>query len=71
MQLTFLGTGDVQQVPVFCCDCAACLRARQRSVLRRTPTSALIRCEDEVILLDAGQTHLEQRFAPGRLRAFC
>ncbi|MEN3262319.1 phosphonate metabolism protein PhnP [Sodalis endosymbiont of Spalangia cameroni] len=67
MQLTFLGTGDVQQVPVFGCDCAACLRARQRPALRRTATSALIRCDDDLILLDAGQTHLEQRFAPGEI----
>lgn len=67
MQFTFLGTGDVRQVPVFGCDCAACLRARQHSARRRTPTSALIRQGGETTLLDAGQCHLEEQFAPGEL----
>lgn len=67
MKFTFLGTGDVQQVPVFGCDCIACLQAQQQPERRRTPTSALIRCEGEVTLLDAGQLHLEQRFAPGEI----
>ena len=29
MQLTFLGTGGAQQVPVFGCDCLSCQRARR------------------------------------------
>ena len=28
MQLTFLGTGGAQQIPVFGCDCLVCQRAR-------------------------------------------
>ena len=30
MNLTFLGTGGVQAVPLFGCDCRACERARQQ-----------------------------------------
>ncbi|QKJ87663.1 phosphoribosyl 1,2-cyclic phosphate phosphodiesterase [Paramixta manurensis] len=67
MKLTFLGTGGAQQVPVFGCDCFACQRARQQPARRRGPCSALIVCEGETTLLDAGQPLLEQRFAPGAL----
>lgn len=67
MKLTFLGTGGAQQVPVFGCDCAACLLAHQEPARRRTPCSALIHCDGETLLLDAGQLHLEQRFRPGEL----
>ncbi|PKH22686.1 phosphonate metabolism protein PhnP [Enterobacterales bacterium CwR94] len=67
MNMTFLGTGDVRQVPVFGCDCAACLRARQNPARRRAATSALIEVEGEKTLIDAGLAHLEHRFQPGEL----
>nr|WP_154324796.1 phosphonate metabolism protein PhnP [Pantoea sp. 201603H] len=67
MQLTFLGTGGAQQVPVFGCDCDICQRAHRQPRFRRSPCSAAIRCEGETTLLDAGQPLLEQRFAPGEL----
>ncbi|MEX5714658.1 hypothetical protein IC615_06910 [Serratia ureilytica] len=35
MQLTFLGTGGAQQVPVFNCDCLICQRARREPAFRR------------------------------------
>ncbi len=64
MQLTFLGTGGAQQVPVFGCDCAVCQRARQQPHYRRGPCSAMIRCDGETTLLDAG-TDLQQQFSGG------
>lgn len=67
MQFTFLGTGDVRQVPVFGCGCAACVRAQQQPERRRGPTSALIRHDGQTTLLDAGLCHLEKQFAPGEL----
>ncbi len=68
MRLTFLGTGGAQQVPVFGCDCPSCRRAQQLPLYRRGPCSALIQCDGESTLLDAGQCHLEQRFRPGELQ---
>lgn len=67
MEFTFLGTGDVRQVPVFGCDCAACLRARRQPGFRRGAASALVRCGGQTTLLDAGLPQLEERFAPGAL----
>lgn len=69
MQLTFLGTGDVRQVPVFGCQCPACLRAREDNRFRRRPCSALIQSEGEQILLDGGLMDLAERFQPGELSA--
>lgn len=40
MQLTFLGTGGAQQVPVFGCDCGVCEQARKDPAFRRQPCSA-------------------------------
>lgn len=67
VQFTFMGTGDVRQVPVFGCHCAACSRAQQQPDRRRGPTSAIVRHQGQTTLLDAGQCHLEQLFAPGEL----
>ncbi|WJV64694.1 phosphonate metabolism protein PhnP [Pectobacteriaceae bacterium CE70] len=67
MEFTFLGTGDVRQVPVFGCDCPACVRAQREYRYRRGPCSASIRCGDETTLLDAGLPRLEQRFSPGEI----
>lgn len=67
MRFTFLGTGDVQQVPVFGCDCRVCQRARQQPAYQRASASALIECNGETTLLDAGLVHPERRFHPGEL----
>lgn len=69
MQLTFLGTGDVRQVPVYGCDCPACSTAREDRRLRRKPCSALLELGELRILLDGGLTDLAERFAPGDLNA--
>lgn len=69
MQLTFLGTGDVRQLPVYGCLCSACEAARQDERLRRKPCSALLQVGTQRILIDAGLTDLAERFAPGELNA--
>ncbi|WP_428240451.1 phosphonate metabolism protein PhnP [Gynuella sp.] len=69
MKLTFLGTGDSQQVPVYGCECKACQRARLISSYIRRPACALIQHENNMVLLDAGLTDLGQRFSPGDLNA--
>ncbi|GAA0690444.1 phosphonate metabolism protein PhnP [Marinobacterium maritimum] len=69
MKLTFLGTGDVRQVPVYGCDCPACSAARQNGSLRRKPCSALFELGDQRMLIDGGLTDLAERFAPGDLHA--
>lgn len=69
MHLTFLGTGDVRQVPVYGCHCRACTAARDDERLRRRPCSALLEAGGQRILIDGGLTDLAERFGPGDLTA--
>ncbi|KAA8999023.1 phosphonate metabolism protein PhnP [Affinibrenneria salicis] len=68
LSLIFTGTGGVRATPLFGCDCPACQRARSAPQYRRRPCGALIDCEGELTLLDAGLDRLAQRFQPGELR---
>lgn len=65
MRLTLLGTGDARQVPVYGCECVACLRAHHDPRSRRRPCSALIECGDQRWLIDSGLPDLAERFPPG------
>lgn len=67
MRLTLLGTGDARQVPVYGCQCVACLAAHEDSRRRRLPCCALVEVEDQRWLIDSGLTDLTERFAPGSL----
>jgi phosphoribosyl 1,2-cyclic phosphate phosphodiesterase len=70
LEFQFLGTGNAAQVPCYGCDCPACIRARNITDYRRGPCSAKITTGDgRVILLDAGQTDLAERFVPENIRA--
>lgn len=64
IKLSFLGTGDVRQVPVFGCQCKVCYRARVDTRARRRPCSALFETEECTLLLDGGLTDLAERFDP-------
>lgn len=52
MQLTFLGTGTSQGVPVIGCHCAVCTSTDPRD--KRTRTSVLVRTGGTTLLIDAG-----------------
>ena len=52
MQLTFLGTGTSQGVPVIGCNCPVCQSADPRD--RRTRCSALVETQGRTLLIDAG-----------------
>mgnify|MGYP001172761988 CR=1 FL=1 len=67
MRLTLLGTGDARQVPVYGCECAACLAALADSRYRRLPCCALVEVGDQRWLIDSGLTDLTERFAPRSL----
>lgn len=69
MRITFLGTGDAGGVPLYGCDCAACVRAHGNAGYRRRNCSALIESGATRILLDAGLTDLAERFPPSSLSA--
>lgn len=83
MTLTFLGTGDVRQVPVYGCECSACVAARADELLRRRPCSALLEVQEsrektrgqepgrkpQRVLIDGGLTDLAECFQPGDLKA--
>lgn len=71
VELTFLGTGDVRQTPVFGCDCKACDRARLFENYRRKPCSAQLTVPGEnlTLLIDAGLTDLAERYQPGEISA--
>jgi phosphoribosyl 1,2-cyclic phosphate phosphodiesterase len=67
VRVTFLGTGAAGGVPLYGCDCVACVRARSIAAFRRLPCSALVEDGTTRILLDAGLTDLGERFSPGSL----
>ncbi len=48
MQLTLLGTGCAQQVPVFGCDCVICTQASVDPARRRKPCSAMLYYQGEL-----------------------
>ena len=58
MKLTLLGSGAVDAVPVFGCDCSACSLARGNRRHARRPCSALLEAGETTVLLDAGRTDL-------------
>jgi len=60
--LTFLGTGDSAQVPVYNCLCAACERAQMDPTFKRRPCSALLQIADQQWLIDSGRMDLVERF---------
>ncbi len=51
MELTFLGTGTSQGVPIIGCTCPVCTSSDPRD--KRTRTSALVKTDNTVLLIDA------------------
>lgn len=70
MQLTLLGTGCAQQVPVFGCDCVICTQASVDPARRRKPCSAMLYYQGETTLIDAGLPTLDQQFRAGEIQRF-
>lgn len=69
MHITFLGTAAAGGLPLFGCECPACVAAKTDATLARGPCSALIESGDTRILIDGGLIDLHKRFAPGELDA--
>ena len=69
MKFTLLGSGAVGGVPLYGCDCPACLRARTFKDHIRRPASALLEHAGTRIALDAGLADFGQRFPSGSLDA--
>nr|MBS0037984.1 MBL fold metallo-hydrolase [Saprospiraceae bacterium] len=57
-ELTFLGTGTSQGVPVIGCDCDVCKSENSRD--KRLRTSALIRTPDQTLVIDVGPDFRQQ-----------
>lgn len=70
LSIRLTGTGGAQLVPAFGCDCAACQRARLNPNFRRRPSSAEVRFNDAVTLLDAGIPDLMDSHPAGSFRQF-
>lgn len=69
MRITFLGTGAAGGVPLFGCQCSACVLAHNSPDYGREPCSALIESGGIRILIDGGLMDLHKRFGPGELDA--
>ncbi len=67
LSLTFLGTGNAGQVPLYGCECAACERARINPAFKRRPCSALLKWQNRQLLVDAGLPNLTEVFPAGSL----
>lgn len=63
VQLTFLGTGTSQGIPVIGCHCDVCRSSDPRD--RRTRTSALVRTGGTTLLIDAGPDLRQQMLREG------
>lgn len=63
IQLTFLGTGTSQGVPVIGCDCAVCCSPDARD--RRLRTSAMVEVGSKRFIIDAGPDFREQMLREG------
>ncbi len=63
MELTFLGTGTSQGVPVIGCRCAVCRSADRRD--NRLRTSAMIEVEGRRFIIDAGPDFRQQMLREG------
>jgi phosphoribosyl 1,2-cyclic phosphate phosphodiesterase len=63
VQLTFLGTGTSQGIPVIACNCAVCRSADPRD--RRTRSSVLVEVKGRTILIDAGPDLRQQMLREG------
>ena len=64
MKLTFLGTGDARQVPVWGCQCKACIRAKVMSNCQRRASCLVLESDGFRYLLDAGVHALSTLFQP-------
>ena len=62
-EITFLGTGTSNGIPVIGCDCDVCRSADPRD--RRTRTSALVRLDERSILIDTATELRAQALANG------
>lgn len=60
--LTFLGTGDSAQVPVYNCYCPACELARQNASFIRKPCSVLLHLDGQQWIIDSGRMDLSELF---------
>lgn len=69
MRITFLGTGAAGGVPLFGCQCIACIRAGTDAGHLRRPCCAMIETANTRVLLDAGLMNLHDHIAPGSLDA--
>lgn len=69
MELTLLGTGNVQAAPVYGCNCFACLRAQKDSAYKRHLCSAVLTVNGDNILIDASHPLLQQLFPAGTINA--
>lgn len=62
LKLTFLGTSDTAEVPVFGCDCPVCLDANNLKEFRRSSCSVMLKCEGQTVLIDCGISDMLGRF---------
>jgi len=67
LSLTFLGTGDAGGLPLYGCECHACVRAQIHKEYVRKSSAVLVECGDSRVLIDAGLQDLTWRFPPGFL----
>lgn len=67
MRLILLGTGAAGGVPLYGCNCSACVLARATLDSRRNPCCAVLEAGSQRLLIDAGLMDLCERFPAGSL----
>lgn len=69
LKMTFLGTGDTAEVPVFGCECAVCADANNLKEYRRSSCSVMIQCQGQTLLIDCGISDMLGRFKKDEISA--
>ncbi|MGY0218070.1 phosphonate metabolism protein PhnP [Endozoicomonadaceae bacterium StTr2] len=69
IEMTLTGTAAAGGVPLYGCDCPACLRAVRNPAYRRRATSAKVKTKSETLCIDCGLMNLAEHYPPGSLDA--
>ena len=68
MEITFLGTGTSQGVPVIACDCDVCISQNPKD--KRLRSSVMIDIEDNIFVIDTGPDFRQQMLRESWITAF-
>ena len=67
LKVILTGTAAAGGIPLYGCNCTACLRAREQPLYQRRAATACVVCAEETFCIDAGLMNLGQLYPAGTL----